>query len=549
MKLLFINPTPMPYKEVEDLLTNFSILRIPTFRMPLGIIELGAYVRREISDLDITILDMAKDLYDVFLLKDKRPQLSVEEFIQAELDKIDFEPDIVGMSIMFTAAHNFSVVAINQAKQKWSKAKIICGGMHTSNFVPQLLSNPNVDYVVRGEAEYSLTEYIKEIKKGNSAPDVCGFIDREKLKTDPCQNSPMMQNLDELPLPAYDLLDLESYRKTSGACLMWSRGCPFKCTFCTSFTVHTRQMRYKSTELILKNFEYLYEKCDFQKINIEDDLFAANRKTFMTISKKVGQLGYDVEYGLPNGLSVNVFTEELIDGLGEMGVREIKFAIESGSPYTQRHIIKKNAKLPKAIQLLKYMREKDYVSKANFILGFPGETKELMHESISYMKTLDVDWVYIFNAIPLPGSEMLEQLTAAGVTRLEDLDLDGMRLGERTFDTPEISAIDLKNLVYDTNIEINFFNNSNMRHGRYQRAADLFTELIIESYPFNIVGTYCRGLAYMRMGQREKGIADFKECVKWIHTNDESKRLYDRYGTRMPELTPYFSSVTEMLVA
>jgi len=114
-----------------------------------------------------------------------------------------------------------------------------------------------------------------------------------------------------------------------------------------------------------------------------------------------------------------------------------------------------------------------------------------------------------------------------------------MRLGRRVFDTPEITAEGLETLVYDTNIECNFFNNSNLKHGRYERAIKLFDRFIISLYPFHIVGRYCRALAYLGMGEKRKAEVDFKKCIDWIQTNDESKRLFDRYGDKMVHLKQY----------
>ena len=381
----------------------------------------------------------------------------------------------------------------------------------------------------------SLTEFIKNLKE-NKDENVCGFIDRATYESDPYQMSPQIKELDALPLPAYDLLDLDLYRDTEGACLMFSRGCSYKCTFCASHTVHGRVMRFKSAELILDNLEQLIVKYKFNKVSIEDDLFAVNRKVFFEVAGQIEKRGYFVEYQLPQGLSVNTINKDVVDALSSMGINKATIAIESGSPFVQKHLIKKHVQLDKAVDMLKYLREKNFVTYVNFILGFPGETKELMEETISFLKNLDVDWVYIFNALPLPGSEMYEQLIDAGVITLEELDLDGMRMGRRTYDTPEISAVELEALVYDTNIECNFFGNSNLKHGRYQRAVDVFNKLILKPYPFHIVGRYFRALAYKQMGQNEKYASDIEECVKWIHNNQESNELYLTYGDHLDEL-------------
>lgn len=538
VNLLFINPCGLPSDEQRAFLDKSSILRVPDYSMPIGIIDLSAYLREHIDNLNIKILDVGKDLNQIYLHRDETPPMTLEEFIKKELDSIDFKPDIIGVSILFSASHNSSFMFIEEAKKRWKDATVICGGNHATNLVPILLKNNNIDYVLRGEGEIPFTEFIKQYQAGKKI-NVFGIIDRKKLKTSPDEFSPLIMDLDELPFPAYDLLDLDVYRETVGASIMFSRGCCFKCAFCASHTIHGRKVRFKSNKRIYEEFLLLLQKYKFDKIIIEDDLFAANKKNFLEIAKKIIDLDLNVKYYLPQGLSVATLDEEIIDMMIKMKIDEASLAIESGSTYTQKHIIKKNVDLDKARKLLDYFRSKDFFTYVNFILGFSRETKELMQETVDYIKTIDVDWVYFFHAIPLPGSDMYKDFISRGIIDPEKIDWDGVRLGRREFDTPEISAEDLKNLLYDTNIDCNFFNHSNLRYKRYERAIDVFHRIILVRYPFHIVARYCTALAYIGLGEKEKAENEFKQCVEWINKDAESKRLWDRYGHNMELLKPY----------
>lgn len=539
MNILFINPSPMPYREQAVFLDKSSILRHPSFTMPVGLIDLSAYLREQVNGIDIKILDVSKDLYNFYLDYENTPPMSVESFIDLELDKVDFTPDIVGISILFSSSHISSMKIIDKAKQRWSESTIICGGNHATNCVAVLLSNPNVDYVLRGEGEITFTEFVEKLQKGVKPIDVFGIIDREKLNRSPDELSPMVWNLDDIPMPAYDLLDIEAYRKAGGASIMFTRGCVFQCTFCATRTVHGNRVRFKSNERIMKEFICLIKEYNFRTILIEDDLFAARKNKFIELANKVMDLKIPLRFRLPQGLSVATLDEEVIDTMMRMGISEAAVAIESGSPYTQKHIIKKNLSFPKTKRILKYFREKNFYTYVNFIFGFFGETRQLIQESIDFIKTLDVDWIYIFHALPLPGSEMFKQFESKGIISLDNFDWDGIRLGRRTFDTPEISARELEDLVYDTHIEYNFLNNSNLRHGRYQRAIDAVTNLILNQYPFHIVGYYSRALGYLGLNDKENAEADFRRCMEWIDKNEESRRLYERYGHKMPHLKQY----------
>ena len=546
IKILLINPSSMPAKEQETFLRKTSILRVPSFSMPIGLIELSAYLRSHIENIDIRLLDIGKDLYKAYLDQDSIASMTLKSFTEMELDSVDFDPDIIGISILFSSSHNGSMLIIDQAKKKWPKATIICGGNHATNCATALLSNQNLSFVLRGEGELPFTEFVGMIQSAKQEPDVYGIIDRKKLEGNQKELSPLIMDLNEIPLPAYDLLDIEAYKNTVGGSLMTSRGCVFKCTFCASHTVHGRNVRFKSNKRILSELRELIEKYHFDKIVIEDDLFAAKKNKFIELVDEITRLNYSVKYFLPQGLSVSILDNDIIDAMIRMGIDEGSIAIESGSPYVQKEIIRKNVNLRKTKSILHYLRKKEWFICVNFIFGFPGETRPMMQETIDFIRTLDVDWVYIFHALPLPGSDIYTHLLSNGIINENTIDWDGIRLGRRVFDTPEISANDLENIVYDTNIEVNFFGNKNLNLGRYKRALRIFDDLILDSYPFHVVGRYCKALSFLFLKEKEKAEKEFRECVLWIERNDESRRLYERYGDKMEYLKPYMEIPPEV---
>lgn len=541
MNILLINPSSMPASEQEAFLLKSSVLRVPSFTMPIGLIDLAAYIRRELKGINIKILDMGKELYS-FYLNQTRPPVTLRQFIEFQLNQLDFVPQIVGISNLFSTSHNTSLLIAELIKKKWKKVIVVFGGNHATNMYKILLSTDNIDYVIRGEGEIPFTELVKKIENKEDNINVWGVSGRNNIKDKSIELSKMLENLDELPFPAIDLLDIEFYKKTVGVSVMFSRGCSFKCAFCSSHTVHGRTVRFKSRNRILSEFENCIKGYGFKRIIIEDDLFAARKKIFLDIAEKLSSYK-DIKYLLPQGLSVAVLNEEIIDAMIKMGIDEAAVAIESGSVYVQKNIIKKNVSLPKAKHILQYLRGKDFSIYANFILGFPGETREMMQETIDFINTIDVDWVYIFHALPLPGSEIYEQLVEKKIIDPYKFDWNGMRLGRRVFDTPEITAIELEKLIYDVNIEANFFNNSNLRHKRYQKAIDIFNRFIIEPYPYHIVGRYCCALAYLGLNQKDKALNEFRESVKWINNNDESKRLFNNYGSQMMYLQPHLKCI------
>ena len=425
IKILFVVPSSMPADEQETFLNKTSILRVPIFSMPLGVLDLAAYLRKNLSNIEIKILDLGKDLYKIYQNHEKIPSMSVDEFISSELDSVDFKPDIVGISILFSSAHHTSMKIAQASKQKWPESKFICGGNHSTNYFTHLLKNENVDYVLRGEGELSFSQFISNMQEEKEYLEVPGVIDEKMLAKNQTEVGPIIMDLDEIPIPAFDLLDLEPYKsKGKGASTMQSRGCVFKCTFCASHTVNGRDMRYKSNSRIIDEMNILIRDYGFKTLYIEDDLFATNKKQFLSLSKEISRQNYPTKIVLPQGLSVAMMNEEMIDGMIAMGINESSIAIESGSAYTQKYIIKKHVNLDKAKEVLKIFRTKKFLFTVNFILGFPGETKELMQESLDYIRSLDVDWVFVFHAIPLLGTEMYDQFVKIGALDPDNFDWD-----------------------------------------------------------------------------------------------------------------------------
>jgi radical SAM superfamily enzyme YgiQ (UPF0313 family) len=539
MNILLINPNAMSYTEQSALLNKTSILRVPTFSMPVGLMDIVAYTRQHVKVDRIEILDFGVVIYDFYLNWVQRNSITVEQCVDESLAKIQFIPDVVGISLLFASAHHCCMLLAEKVKRKWKDCLLIFGGNQATNIYRELLSNPNIDYCFRGEAELPFAEFVQNLSGGKRChiKGVFGKADIERGTDEKCE---MIKDLTLLPMPAFDVVDTAFYQRTAGASVMWSRGCPFHCTFCATSTVHGRELRHKSVAQCLAEIRHLIERYKFKNIFIEDDLFAGKKKTFLKLARAISKIRGDCKFELPQGLSVSILDEDRVDAMLKMGILQGAVAVESGSEYVQKHIMKKNVNLAKASKILAYMRKVGFNAHTNFILGSPHETDAMRQESLDYMKALDVNWVYMFHALPLPGSEMFKAFEQ--VADMRSMDWDTVRLGLRTFDTTDIKAADLERMVYDTNIELNFFNNCNIRHGRYELAIQIWTDFILSPFPFHVVGRYSRAMAYRKLGKEAEATKDLADCVQWIHENAESRRLYERYGLQMQELADLMKS-------
>lgn len=535
--ILFVSLPSLPMHHIKDSFENKNVLS-QALAMPLGLLYISSYLKAHCNVGEVKLLDYP------CLLNKIRQYNNVEDFIECEAKNIsDFTPDIIAYSLIFSSSHPFFEIVVKTLKEMWPKSISVVGGVHATNAAPFIFENISVDYLIKGEGEISFSDFVLQYSDEKSI-SVKGILSRgewEENKDWP--NSDFAVNLDDLPFPDWELVDINKYLVASGrrrsigeattkkfASVMTTRGCPNKCTFCSSFTVHGRKPRYRSVENIVQEISVLHERYGVNLISPEDDLFTANKKRVLSLLDAIKKLGIDgMEFQFPDGLNINSMDDTILDALEGCGMNVVTFAIESGSPYTQKHIIKKNCNLEKAITLVELCRARGFIVRAYFICGFPGETKELIDETVRYMKQLKADWSVIMIATPLVGTEMYEQFVEMGCIENTSKTWGYTSFQHRYFDTPEISADELNELVYSVNLDVNFVNNPNLSEGKYDRALSLFGDIAM-LYPFHIFAHYGIYLAQKGNGNLQEAESTREEILRLISTDERARKMHDNYG-------------------
>lgn len=534
--VLFVN---MPSVPLEEILKGHA--SEGAISMPMGILHLSSYLRMKDMAEKIGIIDFAAEIFKY------DPATNFDDFIlDRSRKRASFAPDVLAVSFSFSSADSFFQKLVYSLKVLWPDAALIVGGNHATNSVQRLLSQPGVDYVGRGEGEFAFADFVEQIGKGGEVKvkGIFGKTDQDNTSLELCETP---QDLDALPFPDWDLLDMDFYLTTHAARkrnigeatekraagVLTTRGCPYSCTFCASHTVHGRKMRYRSVESVVAEIKELHSRFGVNMLVPEDDLFTVKKTRVIELVNAISDLQLpDFEFQFPNALSVNTLDEEVLDALIAAGMKICTLAIESGSEFVQVNIIKKRCNLEKAKRLIKYLREKDIIVRCYFILGFPGETQEMMLESIEYARGLDADWCSFPVVIPLLGSEMYDQFLERGEYGVDD-QVWASVYANRQFDTQEILAEEINELAYRTSLDLNFINNPNRRLGNFKRAIEIFQDILFR-YPHHIVACYCIMECYEAQGADEEA-ADMRErTVTLIQTNRHSREMFEKYGDVMP---------------
>lgn len=543
--VVFVNLPTIPFDEVMASLAERP--RIPQrLALPMGLLYISAYLKAHAPVGQVSMIDY------IFGMKDISRYETLDQFITGlALRSVPFVPDIIAFSLIFSTSHRIFVETLDRLKDLWPKAVTVAGGTHATAVTAHLLKSTAVDFVLRGEGEIGFSELVTRFQAGRPL-SVKGLYSRAEVDwRDPLETSSLPEDLDGLPFPDWDLVDMEAYASQIGsqrefgdgprkkvATIVSTRGCPGRCTFCAAHLVHGRKVRYRSVENVVREVRMLNERYGITLFIPEDDMFTVPKHRFLNLMSALRQLGIPgFEMQNQDGLSVNTLDPEVLDAMLACGVRLFNLAVESGSPHVQRHLIHKNVQLGRVKGIVDFLRRKDCIVRCYFILGFYGETRAQMMETIEFARSLQADWCLFSIATPLAGTVMYAQMRSAGYIQDGPELWENAAFGRRGFDTPEISASELEELAYRANLEINFIGNVNLITGNYSKALRIYSD-VVRVYPFHIVAWYCIMKCHQGMGSGQQAESTLAHLSRLLATDDRAARMYARYCALMPDLNP-----------
>lgn len=329
-----------------------------------------------------------------------------------EIKKIvrDYNPDFVGISIMFTAYFDDALKLARVVKLVNKKIYVAMGGSHVSTDPRACVAYDDVDFAVYGEGEKTLEELLEVIEKGKSVEGVRGlaFKGKEGVVLNPPRD--LVKNLDDIPFPAWDMLNVTKYdlgeeyqmRKPTFY-VTSSRGCPMHCAYCSSFAVWQHKWRGRSATNVVDELELLVKKFGAREIAFFDDSISVDRKRLVDICNEIIKRKLDIRWSTPNGIAHWTLDKELIKLMRKSGCYRITFGIESGDVETRR-FVGKPFDLGQAKELTKYANSLGMWTLATNIIGFPYETREQIDRTLKYAIESGVDIASFFRLGLRPGS-------------------------------------------------------------------------------------------------------------------------------------------------
>lgn len=321
-------------------------------------------------------------------------------------------PDIVGLSAFTPEAKSMHAIA-GAVKSRLPGCKIVAGGPHPTACPEDVLADNNIDFVVIGEGEDTFVRLLEETQKAGDYGRVKGIAFRRDGAVNITEPAGLIEDLDSLPYPAWDLVEIEKYAKYHRADAMkgkhmlvfTSRGCPYGCIYC--HRVFGKKFRSRSPENVIGEIRLLVEKYGIRDIHITDDTFNYDMPRAKDILRKIIQNDFKLRLSLANGLRTDLLDDEFLELLKKAGAYYLAIAIETASPRMQG-IIKKHLDLKKADHVIEKCRKLGIFTRAYVMLGLPTETEQEIMQSIEYVVNSGLRSVSYFILNPFKGTELFE---------------------------------------------------------------------------------------------------------------------------------------------
>ncbi|HNS01342.1 MAG TPA: radical SAM protein [Anaerolineae bacterium] len=409
----------------------------PRFRLPidtrttahLGLAYLGAVSQKRGDTVRVFDCDVEEQ--------------SLEDFVQ------EFKPDLIGIT-----------ANTPQVKQAWRTAKaikevhdapIVLGGPHVSVAAEGLdyesVERPYVDMVVRGEGEgpwLEISNKVEDFLRSSEDTSTAALMDPNKhiwdemlgitYKTSDGQvyrnmDAKVINDLDSLPWPAYNLFRMNKYTNLQPATdhvdgarsfsIMTSRGCPYRCTFCSQ-SIMPIKWRARTAENVIEEWRHLVHELGAEEIGVLDDSANIRRDRLMVLSDMLiaNKLNH-VPWIFVNGIRANLADKVLMAKLKEAGLLRTAFGVETGNPDMIK-AIDKHVDHDTIRQAFKNCKEVGLQTIGFFIIGLPGDTRETMQDTIDFAIELDPLIANFSMMTPYPGTKVYEIVKREGKLLMDD---------------------------------------------------------------------------------------------------------------------------------
>ncbi len=358
-----------------------------------------------------------------------------------EISKVisDFSPDVIAISVLFANLLDSSHNIARLAKKINKRIKVILGGNHISNAVIDYnwaladkssnlpdhledLENENIDFGMTGEGEFSMRDLINGIINNQNIDKIPGLVKKIGNKKYIINPAIRIHDLNVLPRPARYMVNMEGYFKIGAfhsaksrskrvLNVMCSRGCPEKCTFCTTPELWGQKMRWRTTEHIMNEIKNDCKDYQIGEIQFDDDTITVDKKKLFALCKELEKLG--LPWCTPNGTKVNYHLKnqlEMYKTMADSGCYQITLACESAVQRVLDNLINKRLPVETILPSIENAKKAGMLVHTFWIIGYPDETYEEIQKTVDFAMNCGADSFSFAILNPLPGTPVYRKV-------------------------------------------------------------------------------------------------------------------------------------------
>lgn len=349
------------------------------------------------------------------------------------IERIPKDADVIGFSGMFSGEWPILRDLIIRIRANHPEALFVAGGEHITALTELSLRQcPALDVCVRGEGEQTFLLVCETYAENREFVDIAGtaFLDKDGQYREGA-GIPRIRDIDNLPWPHWPegyLEDFWAAGKSYGVAserdmpMMVSRGCPFRCTFCSNEMMWTTRYVLREVDDIIAEIKHYIERYNITAIQLYDLTAITKRKWAIELCQRLLSEKIQLKWSLPSGTRSEALDEETLTLLRDTGCNYLVYAPESGSPKTLERI-QKQISLEKLTESALTAKRLGLTLRTNLIIGFPGETRRDVVKTILYglkLAVKGVDEVSINIFSPYPGTRLFEMLRDKNVITTDD---------------------------------------------------------------------------------------------------------------------------------
>lgn len=410
--------------------------------LPLGLAYIAAVLEK--NGIEVQVLDANAEGLSM--------QDTVEKVVNSSAEIVGFP----ATTTMIPPIYQLS----KEIKERTNKI-VVVGGPHVTFMPEQTLKECRyIDIVVRGEGEYTMLELVKNLE---DLAHIKGITYRDAdntIITNPDRG--IIKNIEEIPYPARYLFPMDLYKSgplfESGiygkefSTIITSRGCPNKCTYCSSSRFWNR-VRLRSPENVVAEIEHLVNKYGTRQIHFLDDAFTIPKSRIEKVCDLIIEKELSIKWTCYS--RVNSVTETIVKKMKLAGCFGLNFGIESGNQEILNRA-KKDITLDQSRKAVKYTKKYGLIAATSFMIGLPGDNYDTVNQTINFAIELNPDVALFCMTTPFPGTELYDEALEKGWIK-KDHDWDIMKLhGSTKFRNDELSSEDIEKLYKKANRKFHF---------------------------------------------------------------------------------------------